>query len=289
VVLGGFAAGFAGALNTHESSNFGGGFEGSASGYSSAWGSHSASGKSSYSESQSDHGYASNSNSSSKSQSSSWSRNSQDNSGSISVYGSVTQHIDTEKATTMSATIDSNALAGASGNVGVNMATGIDNAQSNDAALSNMDAGPVFGNAQIYSTQSSDGKAKVGDFNFAASVNSGVLAGASGNIGVNVASGLGNVQNNSLAVASTTTSGSGGSMGPKGWGNSGSGDGGEAIASDQNCQTADAGVTGGFTGSSYLGNGALAGASGNIGVNIASGVGNLQHNGLSVASVTAGH
>ena len=58
------------------------------------------------------------------------------------------------------------------------------------------------------------------------------------------------------------------------------------IASDQNCQTAGASVNGQFTGSSLLGGGALAGATGNIGVNIASGVGNLQHNGLAVASVS---
>jgi hypothetical protein len=58
------------------------------------------------------------------------------------------------------------------------------------------------------------------------------------------------------------------------------------VASDQNCQTAEAAVNGQFTGSSLLGAGALAGATGNIGVNIASGVGNLQHNGLAVASVS---
>jgi hypothetical protein len=37
-----------------------------------------------------------------------------------------------------------------------------------------------------------------------------------------------------------------------------------------------------------LGGNALSGAQGNIGVNVAAGVGNLQHNGLSIASAT-GH
>jgi hypothetical protein len=61
--------------------------------------------------------------------------------------------------------------------------------------------------------------------------------------------------------------------------------GGEVIASDQNCQTADAEVKGTFMGSATLGANALFGATGNIGVNIASGAGNLQHNGLAIASV----
>jgi len=93
------------------------------------------------------------------------------------------------------------------------------------------------------------------------------------------------VQNNSLAASATTDSSS---SGGSGWGrnNGGSMQGGEVIASDQNCQTADASVTGQFTGSSLLGAGALSNANGNIGVNIASGVGNLQHNGLAVASVS---
>jgi hypothetical protein len=173
--------------------------------------------------------------------------------------------------------------ANASGNIGVNISSGVDNAQSNDAALSNMDVGPVFGTAQIYSTQMSDGTAKVGDFNFVASVGANALANATGNIGVNVASGVGNVQNNSLAASATTDSSSGG----MGWGNDKGGmQGGEVIASDQNCQTADAGVNGQFTGSAILGAGALNHADGNIGVNIASGVGNLQHNGLAIASVS---
>jgi hypothetical protein len=190
----------------------------------------------------------------------------------------VTQYIDTEKPTTMSAGIGKDALDTASGNIGVNISTGVNNAQSNDAALSNMDVGPVFGSAQIYSTQASSGSATVGDFNFVASVGANALANATGNIGVNVASGAGNVQNNSLAASATTDSSTAGRHGGM--------QGGEVIASDQNCQTAAAGVTGEFTGSAMLGSGALNHADGNIGVNIASGVGNLQHNGLAVASVS---
>jgi hypothetical protein len=283
VIFGGVAAGFAAALNTHASDNYGGGFAGQAAGYGAEWGGSAAASASTATESSSGHGEKVSASYSSSSHAYGWTHNYDDSKGSVTVTGSVTQHINTETPTTMSAGIGDHALDTASGNIGVNIATGVDNAQSNDAALSNMDVGPVFGTAQIYSTQSSSGKAKVGDFNFVASVGAGALANATGNIGVNVASGAGNVQNNSLAASATTDSSSGG----MGWEHGKGGkQGGEVIASDQNCQTAEAGVKGQFTGSSMLGAGALANATGNIGVNIASGVGNLQHNGLAVASVS---
>jgi len=282
VIFGGVAAGFAAALNTHSSDNFGGYFAEQSSGHQAAWGQEHSSGYFAQAAEQSASGYYKASQVSADANAWGWSAHDNISAGTVTVTGSITQHINTEKPTVMSAAIGDGALQTANGNIGVNMATGVDNAQSNDAALSNMDVGPVFGTAQIYSTQSSDGKARIGDFNFTASVGADVLKGATGNIGVNVASGVGNVQNNSLAASATTDSSSSG----MGWGHKGGKDGGEVIASDQNCQTAGASVSGNFTGSSMLGAGALSNASGNIGVNIASGVGNLQHNGLAVASVS---
>ncbi|MFP3748061.1 hypothetical protein SB816_33905, partial [Achromobacter sp. SIMBA_011] len=82
-------------------------------------------------------------------------------------------------------------------------------------------------------------------------------------------SGVGNAQNNSLA-ASTTTSGSNASY--------------AMIATDQTSQTANTSFQGSFAGTAMLGAGALANATGNIGVNIAGGVGNVQHNGLAIAA-----
>jgi hypothetical protein len=285
VIVGGLAAGFAGALNTHESENAGAGFAAAAAGYGVTYGGYAASNTSTTTKSNYGYGGKTTDSYSDNSHANSWAHNYSDNAGSVTVNGSITQHINTQTATDMSASIGNGALDGTSGNIGVNIATGVDNAQSNDAALSNMDVGPVFGSSQIYSTQASGGSAKIGDFNFISSVGAGALAGATGNVGVNVASGAGNVQNNSLSASATTDSGT--SSSGKGWSRGGSsGDGGEVIASDQNCQTADAAVNGQFTGSSLLGAGALAGATGNIGVNIASGVGNLQHNGLAVASVS---
>ncbi|RKE34825.1 hypothetical protein B0G76_0852 [Paraburkholderia sp. BL23I1N1] len=283
VIFGGAAAGFAGALNTHASDNYGGGFAAQAAGYGVAYGGYAAASQSTATQTRSGYGDEAHASFSEGSHAYGWSHNFDENSGSVTVMGTITEHINTEKATKMTASVGNGALGNASGNIGVNISSGVDNAQSNDAALSNMDVGPVFGTAQIYSTQSSMGKAEVGDFNFVASVGANALANATGNIGVNVASGVGNVQNNSLAASATTDSSSGG----MGWDHDKGGmQGGEVIASDQNCQTADAGVSGQFTGSAMLGAGALNHANGNIGVNIASGVGNLQHNGLAVASVS---
>ncbi|CAG9223530.1 conserved exported hypothetical protein [Paraburkholderia tropica] len=189
----------------------------------------------------------------------------------VTVTGSVTQHFNNQPANTLTATTGDGAAKGASGNIGVNIAEGVNNAQSNDASLAAVDAGNVFGNAQIFNTQSSGGNVKVNNYVLNAGVGNNALAGATGNIGVNVASGVGNAQNNSLA-ASTTTSGANASY--------------AMVATDQTSQTANTSFQGSFAGTAMLGSGALANATGNIGVNIAGGVGNVQHNGLAIAAMS---
>ena len=211
--------------------------------------------------------------SSSSSSSSDWGYTS-DNSGekgSVRVHGSVTEYINTQTAGTSTASLGDGALGGATGNVGVNIASGIDNAQSNNASLASIDVGKTFGNAQVFSSQGSSGSGTIDNFNLAATVGDNALSGAKGNVGVNVASGLGNAQNNSLALVSSTPS---------------SASGGALVATDDSSQSAGASIGGSFNGTASLGNGALSGATGNIGVNIAAGGGNLQHNGLAVASIT---
>ncbi|RKP59190.1 cell wall anchor protein [Pararobbsia silviterrae] len=193
--------------------------------------------------------------------------------GTVTTTGSVTQYYDNQVPATAEASIGNGALSGATGNVGVNITTGIDNAQSNNASLASIDAGKTFGNAQVFSSQTSEGKGTIDNYNLVASVGDKALQGATGNVGVNVSSGIGNVQNNSLALVSSTPSGK-------------YSQGGAIVATDDSTQDANAQVTGTFNGSSTLGNNALNGATGNIGVNIATGGGNLQHNGLAVASVT---
>ncbi|MBN3767399.1 hypothetical protein [Burkholderia sp. Ac-20365] len=189
----------------------------------------------------------------------------------VDVYGSVTQHINTQKAGNLTATTGSNAAQRVSGNIGVNIAEGVNNAQSNDAALASVDAGNVFGNAQVFNNQSSGGKANINNFNVNASVGDGSLQYASGNVGVNVASGISNVQNNSMAASTSTVSRNHGSA--------------AMVATDDSSQSAGVSFHGSFEGTAMLGANALSGATGNIGVNIAGGAGNVQHNGLAIASM----
>ncbi len=172
----------------------------------------------------------------------------------------------------LSATLG-DALGGASGNIGANVAAGVGNAQSNDAALAALTTDPgVYASAQVFSDQTSlENTASATWFNsYDASVTDGALAGATGNIGVNVASGVGNAQSNALAASSNSA-------------------GSAAYATSDSNQEA----SGNFIELDFLptldltaslGGGALAGAVGNIGVNVASGVGNLQHNSLAIAT-----
>ncbi|MGF6777968.1 cell wall anchor protein [Paraburkholderia sp. GAS334] len=194
----------------------------------------------------------------------------------VKTTGHVTQVYDTRVAGTLTATTGTGAGSGVSGNLGINIAEGIDNAQSNDTSLASVDVGNVFGNAQIFNKQSSSGHAKINNFNLNASIGDNSLQGVSGNVGVNVASGIGNAQNNSLAGAVTTTS-------------PGAAKTTAMVATEESSQNASMSVKGQFQGTAMLGAGALAGASGNIGVNIAGGAGNLQHNGLAIAALNSGH
>lgn len=115
----------------------------------------------------------------------------------------------TNDISTNNATVGSNTLNGASGNIGVNVAAGDNNQQANDAALAASDAADVFGQAAAFSAQSTsnNGVTNSGSPNNA-TLGGSALGGATGNIGVNVAAGNMNAQQNSLAAASNTMSGS---------------------------------------------------------------------------------
>ncbi|AOK52202.1 cell wall anchor protein [Burkholderia stagnalis] len=210
------------------------------------------------------------------SKSKSWAFNLDVDKTDVKTTGSVTQHIDTRKPGVLNAGTGANAASGVTGNLGVNIAEGISNVQSNDVALASVDVGNVFGNAQIFSNQSSAGRATVNNFKLNASVGDGSLSAVQGNVGVNVASGIGNVQNNSLAGAVTTV-------------NASQVNTVAMVATDDNTQSAAAQASGRFEGNAMLGANTLHGSSGNIGVNIAGGIGNLQHNGLAIAALNNGH
>lgn len=114
-----------------------------------------------------------------------------------------------QEMTKNNANVNGNALRGAAGNIGANVAAGDNNQQANDAALASSDASTVFGQASSFSAQSASNNVHytAGSPNNA-SLGGNALRGASGNIGVNVAAGMGNAQHNSLAAAVNTASGS---------------------------------------------------------------------------------
>ncbi len=111
------------------------------------------------------------------------------------------------KMSTNNATVNGDAMSGASGNIGLNVVGGTNNQQANEAALSAVDAAFVFASAQNFALQSVTG---INTDNRGATNNASLvgnaLSGASGNIGVNVAAGSTNQQRNELS-ASVNTSG----------------------------------------------------------------------------------
>lgn len=95
-------------------------------------------------------------------------------------------------------------LDGAAGNVGVNIASGDHNQQANSAALSTADEIFVFGSATATVSLSQTGTNVVDNYstaNTASVLDSG--NNASGNVGINVASGVFNQQKNDFATATS--------------------------------------------------------------------------------------
>jgi len=179
----------------------------------------------------------------------------------------------------------------ASGNIGVNVSSGTGNAQSNQAAIASLDdAASVFSSAQTFSTQVSAVNVNVALLtnNKANLIDS--FNGAAGNVGVNIASGSGNMQDNQLAVAVVNSSEVAGRSSSNGGGwypPPASDPGAIAKATSSNQQLvgltlngdADCNMT-----NTALVAGSLQGATGNIGVNVTAGYGNLQHNSLAISS-----
>lgn len=113
--------------------------------------------------------------------------------------------------TTNSSHVGGNAFKSASGNIGVNVASGDDNQQLNGLAASTTQNN-VYANATASTDQHSIGNVTMngaGGLNpcdeqntaNTASLSGSAFANASGNIGVNVAAGTGNLQANTLAMA----------------------------------------------------------------------------------------
>ncbi|WP_052101319.1 hypothetical protein [Novilysobacter arseniciresistens] len=208
-------------------------------------------------------------------------------SGSIDVSSESAALVDQDQATLANASlgdgdneasVTGDALSSALGNIGANIASGVGNAQANDAALASVDGDAVFASAMLFNSQTTAlNMADDEDQNpeqgfYTAFVTDNALAGAAGNIGLNVAAGVGNAQSNALA-ASVNSSGSLAKA---------------SADSEQLTFWNDLAAECDLDNTAFLSGSALSSAVGNIGVNIAAGVGNAQHNGLSIAVASCG-
>jgi hypothetical protein len=181
---------------------------------------------------------------------------------------------------TNTVTAGSDTLSNASGNIGLNMAAGDYNVQENAAVISSAEArdnergaaeAGSFSLQNLYSNHFNDTSYELEntDIDNTVSIGSGLANGADGNIGVNAASGAFNIQKNALVIATVT----GGNLA-------------EATAGTLQDVQENFSVHEDTTNNVNIG-GSLIGASGNIGVNLASGVGNLQLNTLTIANALA--
>lgn len=97
------------------------------------------------------------------------------------------------KAGASSATVGADALRGASGNIGVNLAAGALNAQTNQIALITTPQAEIATQQNIHAVTRMTGSA-------IAEIGTGAMAAMSGNVGVNIAGGVANAQFNGLVV-----------------------------------------------------------------------------------------
>ena len=173
------------------------------------------------------------------------------------------------------ARMESGAAEGATGNIGINIAAGAGNLQGNSAAIVSSAATDVFASANTFVTQTTMTNFGI---NLENSPNEAfmdaALAGASGNIGVNIAAGAGNAQSNQLSMIETGSNRV--ARAAAAITQTSTGNNAESSSSMESLNSANSAV---------IASGALAMAGGNIGANIAAGVGNAQANALSVAVV----
>lgn len=100
---------------------------------------------------------------------------------------------DSAKVGASSASVGADALRSVSGNVGINLAAGALNAQTNQIALITTPQAEVISQQNVHAIAQSSGSATV-------QLGARAVGGASGNIGVNLAGGVANAQFNGLVV-----------------------------------------------------------------------------------------
>lgn len=168
----------------------------------------------------------------------------------------------------------SSAVTGATGNIGINISAGDNNVQQNAAALTIVGSAAGGGaDAEIFLYQESFnndvGPTQTTGFsllNNTSTVSGGSFDNTSGNIGVNVATGVFNAQHNALALSTVVAAAS------------------LAEASVGSIQQATFNTTQhSLTDNIALVDAALTTASGNVGLNVTAGSNNMQSNALSMA------
>src|SRR5690606_32018459 len=118
-----------------------------------------------------------------------------------------TENIGLNDMLTNDASIDSEVGSAASGNLQFNVAAGDNNVQDNAAALAAADAGFSFGlaDAEVFVNQYGAGNTTVNQgVTNSASLSNSAFSDASGNIGVNIASGNNNMQKNAMTSSVAT-------------------------------------------------------------------------------------
>jgi hypothetical protein len=172
------------------------------------------------------------------------------------------------------AEVGANVLQLASGNIGLNVAAGDVNLQDTAVALSAIGLTAITNggaDAEVFTNQDSTNNVFDGGTDATdniATLAGFVLEGATGSIGVNVAAGAFNNQKNGLAIASVT-------------GISVLAEASAAVLQQASFNSSTNSVT---TNLASLAGDVLSNASGNIGVNVASGISNLQSNSLTLTS-----
>jgi len=186
---------------------------------------------------------------------------------------------------TNTVTAGAGTLANASGNIGLNMAAGDYNLQENAAVIASAESNDGSGAAEagsfslqnlygnVFNDPSPQGSGSAHtaelentDIDNTVTIGDGLADGADGNIGVNAAAGAFNIQKNALVIATVT----GGYLAEA--------NAGVMQDVEENVSTVEDVTNNVEIGASLIG------ASGNIGVNLASGVGNLQLNTLTIAN-----
>lgn len=163
-----------------------------------------------------------------------------------------------------SASLGGSVLQGASGQISVNAAAGQNNQQANATTVSRANDDFVFGQAAV-SVQNQGGVSTKDSGSNSASMSGTVLKGASGNISVNETAGTANQQANSVEVVRASTL---------------SGVSGSLAVQNQYCSSA----TNMGTNTVSMSGNVLQNASGNIGVNMSAGSGNMQSNVMAIAT-----